>query len=102
MEDETDLKPRAISELTDYQKVRLLGYGGFGKVYLVQHSITGIKCAAKEQKSSKFSKEEATVLKRLENQEVSIFRKMISIQPEYYILTYNFINDSPLFSFTMF
>ena len=102
MEDETDLKPRAISELADYQKVRLLGYGGFGKVYLVQHSITGIKCAAKEQKSSKFSKEEATVLKRLENQEVSIFRKMISIQPEYYILTYNFINDSPLFSFTMF
>ena len=72
MDEETELQPRSMSELREYEKVRLLGAGGFGKVYLVQHSITRVKCAAKEQKCSKWSKEEATVLKKLENHEVSL------------------------------
>ena len=76
MDDENKLQIRSMSELHEYEKVRLLGAGGFGKVYLVQHSVTHIKCAAKEQKCSKWSKEEATVLKKLENHEVSLPREI--------------------------
>ena len=71
MDDDTTLQPQSMSELREYEKIRLLGAGGFGKVYLVQHSVTRIKCAAKEQKCSKWSREEATVLKKLKNEEVS-------------------------------
>ena len=70
MDDDTTLQTQSMSELREYEKIRLLGAGGFGKVYLVQHSVTRIKCAAKEQKCSKWSREEATVLKKLENDEV--------------------------------
>ena len=73
--DELDeLKPKTLSELEDYEKLRILGAGGFGKVYLVQHKKTGVKCAAKEQSRSKMSKREATVMNKLQHPDVSIFR----------------------------
>ena len=86
MDNQAKSQHGTMSELRDYQKVRLLGAGGFGKVYLVQHSKTSIKCAAKEQKSSKWSREEAKVLKTLENQEVSSI-----------ILTFPFTQKNMLF-----
>ena len=60
-----------MPDIRDYKKVRLLGAGAFGKVYLVQHSRTGIKCASKEQKTSDWSRDEAKILKKLETHQVS-------------------------------
>ena len=79
MDDENELQIRSMLELREYEKVRLLGAGGFGKVYLIQHSVTGVNCTAKEQKCSKWSKEEATVLKKLENHEVSFLGQLNNI-----------------------
>ena len=72
MDSESDLRVRPLSELEEYEKTRLLGAGGFGKVYLVKHTKTRAKCAAKEQKTSKYSREEASIIKRLENHQVYI------------------------------
>lgn len=72
MDSDTELQPRPLSELQEYEKTRLLGAGGFGKVYLVKHTKTRVKCAAKEQKTSKYSREEASIIMRLANDEVSI------------------------------
>ena len=77
MDSETELHPRPLSELQEYEKTRLLGAGGFGKVYLVKHTKTRVKCAAKEQKTSKYSREEALIIKRLENHEVSLYQIFI-------------------------
>ena len=83
MDSESDLQVRLLSELEEYEKTRLLGAGGFGKVYLVKHTKTRVKCAAKEQKTSKYSREEASIIKRLENHQVYIhvigFIRIISI-----------------------
>ena len=73
MDSDTELQPRPLSELQEYEKTRLLGAGGFGKVYLVKHTKTRVKCAAKEQKTSKYSREEASIIMRLANHEVSIY-----------------------------
>ena len=74
MDSETELHPRPLSELQEYEKTRLLGAGGFGKVYLVKHTKTRVKCAAKEQKTSKYSREEALIIKKLENHDVSLYQ----------------------------
>ena len=74
MDIETELHPRPLSDLQEYEKTRLLGAGGFGKVYLVKHTKTRVKCAAKEQKTSKYSREEALIIKKLENHEVSLYQ----------------------------
>ena len=74
MDSEAELHPRPLSELQEYEKTRLLGAGGFGKVYLVKHTKTRVKCAAKEQKTSKYSREEALIIKKLENHEVSLYQ----------------------------
>ena len=71
MDSEYSLQPRSLSELQEFEKTRLLGAGGFGKVYLVKHTKTRVKCAAKEQKTSKYSREEASIIKKLKNHEVS-------------------------------
>lgn len=71
MDSEYSLQPRSLSELQEFEKTRLLGAGGFGKVYLVKHTKTRVKCAAKEQKTSKYSREEASIIKKLTNHEVS-------------------------------
>ena len=71
MDSEYSLQPRSLSELQEFEKTRLLGAGGFGKVYLVKHTKTRVKCAAKEQKTSKYSREEASIIKKLINHEVS-------------------------------
>ena len=70
MDSDEDLQVRPLSDLQQYEKTRLLGAGGFGKVYLVKHTKTRVKCAAKEQKTSKYSREEASIIKRLENHQV--------------------------------
>ena len=70
MDEENEFKALPMSEITEYEKVRLLGAGGFGKVYLVQHSTLETKCAAKEQIPSKEAREEAKVLKKLGNEQV--------------------------------
>ena len=83
MDSDEDLQVRPLSDLQEYEKTRLLGAGGFGKVYLVKHTKTRVKCAAKEQKTSKYSREEASIIKRLENHQVYIhvigFIRIISI-----------------------
>ena len=66
-----ELKPKRLSELKYYEKLRLLGAGGFGKVYLVKHKKTGMKCAAKEQDRCKMSKREARILNKLQHPDVS-------------------------------
>ena len=71
MDNKAKSQQYTMPDIRDYRKVRLLGAGGFGKVYLVQHSGTSEKCAAKEQKISDWSRDEAKILKKLENQEVS-------------------------------
>ena len=73
MDSDSDLQIRSLSELEEYEKTRLLGAGGFGKVYLVKHTKTRVKCAAKEQKTSKYSREEASIIKRLENDQVYLY-----------------------------
>jgi len=77
MDSDTELHPRPLSELQEYEKTRLLGAGGFGKVYLVKHTKTRVKCAAKEQKTSKYSREEALIIKKLENHEAKHIVKFI-------------------------
>ena len=66
-----ELKPKRLSELKYYEKLRLLGAGGFGKVYLVKHKKTGMKCAAKEQDRCRMSKREARILNKLQHPDVS-------------------------------
>ena len=66
-----EFKPKRLSELKYYEKLRLLGAGGFGKVYLVKHKKTGMKCAAKEQDRCKMSKREARILNKLQHPDVS-------------------------------
>ena len=67
-----ELKPKRLSELKYYEKLRLLGAGGFGKVYLVKHKKTGMKCAAKEQDRCRMSKREARILNKLQHPDVSV------------------------------
>ena len=71
MYSETGLQPRSLSALKEFERRRLLGAGSFGKVYLVKHTICGTKFAAKEQNTSKDSREEAKILSKLKNDEVS-------------------------------
>ena len=70
-----ELKPKRLSELKYYEKLRLLGAGGFGKVYLVKHKKTGMKCAAKEQDRCRMSKREARILNKLQHPDVSFINR---------------------------
>ena len=72
-----ELKPKRLSDLQDYEKLRILGAGGFGRVYLVQNKKTGIKCAAKEQDRSKMSKREAKILSKLQHPNVSMYLRIV-------------------------
>ena len=72
-----ELKPKRLSELKYYEKLRLLGAGGFGKVFLVKHKKTGMKCAAKEQDRCKMSKREARILNKLQHPNVSFIDRAL-------------------------
>ena len=80
------LKYGNISDLKVYQRLRLLGAGGFGKVYLVRHETTRKKFAAKEQRwpegdrnGPKLAREEAKILQKLDNTKVMPFNVYNSV-----------------------
>ena len=88
--DELDeVRPKTLSELQDYEKLRILGAGGFGKVYLVKNKKTGLKCAAKEQDRCEMSKREAKVLNKLQHPDVSFFKANSTILNQSYGMSSN-------------
>ena len=107
-----------IDPLLLYTKIKKLGEGTFGEVYLVKHNITGIRRAMKvidknnaELKDEKLSDEEIlneiNILKKIDHPNIMKIFEFYNTESIYYLITeyceggdlYNFVNDNELSEF---